>query len=230
MKDGCVVWKDYEAQILNAPTEEEILKHIEYCGRICYNSHQMMTDGTAIPFVKGLIRKNHLSVIEHVSITVMATMDRGLSHEWVRHRIGSYSQQSTRYCRYKNHVPCIMPCTIHNIVDDDDVVKKVFMETVNLSCESYIALLESKVAPEIARGVLPTCLATTLIATHNLREWRHIFLERYFNIKAHPDMRYLMGIIYNMMNEKYPTIFDDLKDEVADYFGVEAVNTSSVVK
>lgn len=207
-----VIWKDYDVKLLNAPTESNILTHLEHCGRVCYNSYNMIGKDTAAPFIKGLIQKGHLSVIEHVQITVHVTMDRGLSHEWVRHRIGSYSQQSTRYCRYKNHVPCIMPISISNIKDNNDPIKKVFMEIVNLSCEAYIALLESKVAPEIARAVLPTCLATNLIATHNLREWRHIFKERYFNKRAHPDMIHIMGMVYREMNNKYPTIFSDLEE------------------
>ena len=61
-----------------------------------------------------------------------------------------------------------------------------------------------------ARAVLPTCTATVLMATHNLREWRHIFQERLFNTHAHPDMRFLMKIVFDDMNSRYPTIFNNL--------------------
>ena len=77
---------------------QEILKKIGRIGRTCYKSEQNITEGSAERFVKNIMNRNHMSVIEHESISVRVICDRGVSHEIVRHRIASYSQESTRYC------------------------------------------------------------------------------------------------------------------------------------
>ena len=79
---------------------EEILHHLERCGRVCYKSEGKIEDGSAEKFVRSVIKRGHESVLEHKSITVKFICDRGVSHEIVRHRIASYSQESTRYCNY----------------------------------------------------------------------------------------------------------------------------------
>ena len=78
-------------EILNAPKREEVLRHLELCGRVCYKSEDKMTEESASRFVKFLIERGHESPIEHISISVRVICDRGVSHEWVRHRIASYS-------------------------------------------------------------------------------------------------------------------------------------------
>ncbi|MCL2747710.1 MAG: FAD-dependent thymidylate synthase [Oscillospiraceae bacterium] len=77
-----------------------VLRHIELCGRVCYKSEEKITEGSARRFIQGIISRGHESVLEHYSFTVRFVCDRGVSHEIVRHRIASYSQESTRYCRY----------------------------------------------------------------------------------------------------------------------------------
>ena len=77
---------------------DAILRKIESCGRTCYKSEDKITEESAYKFVTGIIRSGHHSVIEHVNITVRFVCDRGISHEIVRHRHGSYCQESTRYC------------------------------------------------------------------------------------------------------------------------------------
>ena len=79
---------------------QAILKKIERIGRTCYKSESNITDDSAERFIKNIIKNGHESVLEHVSITLRVICDRGVSHEIVRHRIASYSQESTRYCNY----------------------------------------------------------------------------------------------------------------------------------
>ena len=79
---------------------QDILKKIELCGRVCYKSEGRITDGSAEKFVASIIKRGHEAVLEHASITVKFIVDRGVSHEIVRHRIASYCQESTRYCNY----------------------------------------------------------------------------------------------------------------------------------
>ena len=78
------------------------LKHIEKIGRVCYKSEGNITeDGeSAKKFVKMLIERGHEAMIEHSSLSVKFTVDRGVSHELVRHRIASFAQESTRYVNY----------------------------------------------------------------------------------------------------------------------------------
>ena len=77
------------------------LKNIEKAGRTCYKSESKITEDSAGKFIKMIIKRGHESVLEHEKITVRVVCDRGVTHEIVRHRLGSYSQESTRYCSYK---------------------------------------------------------------------------------------------------------------------------------
>ena len=79
---------------------QEILKKIETCGRVCYKSEGKIEEGSAEKFVANIIKRGHEAVLEHASITIKFVVDRGVSHEIVRHRIASYCQESTRYCNY----------------------------------------------------------------------------------------------------------------------------------
>ena len=90
-----------------------ILKKLEAAGRTCYKSENKMTEDSAANFVRNLIKRGHESVLEHVSITVRIITDRGISHEIVRHRLASYSQESTRYCNYKDkEIEFVLPYDI----------------------------------------------------------------------------------------------------------------------
>ena len=89
-----------EIKILSTESYEDMLRRIEKIGRVCYKSEERIGEGTAEKFIAGIIKRGHESVIEHGSITVKVTCDRGVTHEIVRHRIASYSQESTRYCNY----------------------------------------------------------------------------------------------------------------------------------
>lgn len=184
-----------------------ILKKLEAVGRTCYKSEDKITEDSAINFVRNLIKRGHESVLEHVSITVRIITDRGISHEIVRHRLASYSQESTRYCNYKDkEIEFVLPYDI-------DPETKIF-DYWKLSCQSseadYKVLIAKGVAPQTARSVLPNCLKTELVMTCNLREWRHFFKMRCAP-GAHPDMKYLATIMLHDFQEKIPVVFDDIE-------------------
>lgn len=184
-----------------------ILKKLEAAGRTCYKSEDKITEDSAINFVRNLIKCGHESVLEHVSITVRIITDRGISHEIVRHRLASYSQESTRYCNYKDkEIEFVLPYDI-------DPETKIF-DYWKLSCQSsetdYKVLIAKGVAPQTARSVLPNCLKTELVMTCNLREWRHFFKMRCAP-GAHPDMKYLATIMLHDFQEKIPVVFDDIE-------------------
>lgn len=184
-----------------------ILKKLEAAGRTCYKSENKMTEDSAANFVRNLIKRGHESVLEHVSITVRIITDRGISHEIVRHRLASYSQESTRYCNYKDkEIEFVLPYDI-------DPETKIF-DYWKLSCQAsetdYKILIAEGVAPQTARSVLPNCLKTELVMTCNLREWRHFFKMRCAP-GAHPDMKYLATIMLHDFQEKIPVVFDDIE-------------------
>ena len=78
--------------------EKKICKQIEIAGRTCYKSEDKITDESAVKFVRGLVKRGHEAMLEHAGMTVKFIVDRGVSHELVRHRIASFAQESTRYC------------------------------------------------------------------------------------------------------------------------------------
>jgi thymidylate synthase (FAD) len=94
---------------------ENPLRLLELAGRTCYKSEDRMTSESSEKFCGKMLENQHESVIEHASMTVKFICDRGVSHELVRHRLASFSQESTRYCNYSkdkfdNEITVILPC------------------------------------------------------------------------------------------------------------------------
>lgn len=181
----------------------DLLQDIERIGRVCYKSEHHITDSSAIPFVRNIIARGHESVLEHISITVRFITDRAIANELVRHRIAAYSQESTRYCNYKDKIEFIYPKNV------SDKQLQLIMEACACAATTYQALIADGATPEVARDVLPLCTKTELIATYNLREWRHILRLR-TDKAAHPKMRELMQTLLQFFQGLVPIIFDDI--------------------
>jgi thymidylate synthase (FAD) len=195
------------------------LQLIEYAGRTCYKSEDKITDDSAPAFAAMILKRGHESVIEHASATVRFICDRGVTHEIVRHRLASYSQESTRYCDYKGgHVAYIIPpwtsYTEGEYTNDAHILTGDFAETMwAKNCleieQLYRNLREAGWKPEQARSVLPNSLKTEIVMTANLREWRHFFKLR-TSAAAHPQMREVATPLLLAMKERAPVLFDDL--------------------
>lgn len=188
----------------------EILKRIEKAGRTCYKSEKRITEESAENFVRTLIERGHESVLEHASITVRFVCDRGVSHEIVRHRIASFSQESTRYCnysndRFRNEITFIKPC----FLEDGTGGYKLWKQAMFVAEKEYFDLLNWGFTPQEARSVLPNSTKTEIIMTANLREWRH-FLKLRTAKAAHPQMRELTVPLLKELQEWIPVIFDDI--------------------
>lgn len=197
-------------EIITKIDKKDILSKIESAGRICYKSEGMMSESSSIPFVKNIIKNGHESVLEHVIISVKFVCDRGISHEIVRHRIASFSQESTRYCRYVNEkfggeLTYIRPL----FYSSGSKEQKIWENCLQVCEKSYISLIDLGSSPEEARSVLPNSLKTEILVTMNLREWRHFFRLR-TSKNAHPQMRQLAVPLLIEMREKIPAIFDDI--------------------
>jgi thymidylate synthase (FAD) len=190
---------------------DQILKKIEQIGRVCYKSENGTGPDTAPDFVSMLVERGHLSVLEHVSLTVKFVTDRGISHELVRHRIASYSQESTRYCNYKvksGEIAVVRPGDVVEGSLDD----ALWIPAVKAAEEAYMCMLACDKAPQVARAVLPNCLKTEIVVTANLREWM-LILEQRTSVAAHPDMRRLMRPLLRYLREQLPQIFSEVGDD-----------------
>ncbi len=206
-------------ELIDAPDADELVKKIERIGRVCYKSEGKIAEGTAEKFVRNIIKSGHDSVIEHGSISVKVVCDRGVTHEIVRHRVASYSQESTRYCNYSKDkfgsqiaVIDIASGFNYDLNNPDDLKKYQIWETAMENAEkSYMAMLDAGATAQEARSVLPTSTKAELCMTMNLREWRHFFKLR-TDKAAHPQMRELAKLIYDAFIEKgYGVFFDDIK-------------------
>ncbi len=201
------------------------LQHIERIGRVCYKSEDRITeDGeSAKKFVKMLISAHHEAMIEHSTLSVMFTVDRGVSHEMVRHRIASFAQESTRYVNYSkdkygNEI---------NVIDlkpgieldrrmqgmDAEVIDAVMKEweaAMEDAEKHYMKLIELGATAQIARSVLPNSTKTNITITANYREWRNYFRLRTAD-DAHPQIREISNPLLKELKEKLPVIFDDIE-------------------
>jgi len=187
-----------------------ILQKIERAGRTCYKSDGRMNDTSYAPFVRMLIKGGHESVLEHEKATLRIICDRGVSHEIVRHRIGSYSQESTRYCNYGSdkfggEITFIKPL----FWEEESPQNEIWRDAMRNAEAAYFKLLENGAAPEEARSVLPNSLKTEIVVTYNLREWRY-FLKMRSAAAAHPQMREVALMCKAVLSASIPIIFDDI--------------------
>lgn len=207
---GCVI-EYIKPSIMFETTKEEIalmMAKIERCGRTCYKSEDKITPDSSAKFIKALLKSGHESVLEHSSITARIICDRGVTHELVRHRVASYSQESTRYCRYNNTMQFVLPAKFDKW---DNVSQSIFYKHCELTCGMYNELLKRGLLAQDARAILPNDLKTEIICTMNLREWRFFFIKRCAK-DAHPDMQYVAKMLLTEMYNVLPIIFGDLYD------------------
>ena len=189
---------------------EEILNNIERAGRTCYKSEDKITEDSARKFVAAIIKSGHESVIEHEKITVRIICDRGVTHEIVRHRIASYSQESTRYCNYANDKFGNELTFIRPFYWENEPVKKAIWTTSMERVEkNYKELIRLGASPQEARAILPNSLKTEIVVTMNLREWRH-FLKLRTSPAAHPQIREVAIPILKKFKELVPIVFNDI--------------------
>ena len=195
------------------------LQHIEKIGRVCYKSEDRITDDgeSAKKFVKMLISNGHEAMIEHSSLSVKFVVDRGVSHELVRHRIASFAQESTRYCNYSkdkfnNEITVILPCFFDTGMGilSNSLVYQEWKLACECAEERYFNLLKMGATPQQARTVLPNSLKTEITITANYREWRNFFKLRTAEA-SHPQMREVTIPLLKELKTCIPIIFDDIE-------------------
>ncbi len=190
-----------------------VIKKLERYARVCYKSEGLMSEQGDPNFLKRIVINNrHESIIEHEKISLMFIIDRGISHEIVRHRVGAaYSQQSTRYCNYSkdkfgNEISVIEPF----FFTEDPSAYQIWLEACQNAEKCYMNLLKAGRSAQEARSVLPNSLKTEIAVTYNMREWRH-FLGLRCDAAAHPQMRQAAIPILLLFQEKMPVLFADIE-------------------
>ena len=207
---------------MNTESVENIMNTIEQAYRICYASEP---NGNRDDFIKSKIAMKHESPLEHPVISIEVITNRGVSHEIVRHRIAAYSQQSTRYCNYSknkfgNEITFMKPSwvSVEDILNyranelDTNTPAYIFLKSCEDSEKAYMTLLEMGWKPEEGREVLNNALATKLMITYNIREWRHFFNLRVLGTtgKPHPNMVATFAPVLKDFAKMMPTLFGDL--------------------
>ncbi len=199
-------------ELLGVYNPENPLRLIELAGRTCYKSEGNMTEDSATDFVERVcLQKHHESVMEHSAATFRVICDRGVSHEFVRHRLASYSQESTRYCNYSKdrfggEITVVEPPTLTSMG------RAAWATAMQASETAYFELLKQGYPPQIARSVLPNSLKTELIVTMNFRSWRHFLYLRTAKA-AHPQMREVAVKIGHMLFAAVPVLFQPWSPE-----------------
>lgn len=183
-----------------------VLLTIEKAGRTCYKSEDKISEGTADEFARRILKSGHESVIEHVSASVRFVTNRGVAHELVRHRLCSFSQESTRYVRYAGNMQFIRPVWWDEWGAE---AQKAWISAMEATEKAYLTLLDTGSKAQQAREVLPNSLKTEIVMTANMREWRHVFRLR-CSMAAHPQMRHLMLSCLEGFQQEIPVLFDNL--------------------
>ena len=218
--------ESYEILTKISEGAKEELQMIEKIGRVCYKSEDLiMEDGeSAKKFVAMLIKNGHEAMLEHSNLSVKFIVDRGISHELVRHRIASFAQESTRYCNYAKD-KFGSECNFIDITQGiklDNKMKSMETSEIALVLEEwekamedaerhYMKMLELGATPQIARSVLPNSTKTEITVSANYREWRNFFKLR-IPKTAHPQMREVTIPLLKELKEKIPVIFDDIEE------------------
>lgn len=199
------IYKDFDGQ--------KLLQKIEAAARTCYKSEGKIQEGSAAKLVAGLIKSGHEAMLEHASVTVKFVVDRGISHELVRHRLASFAQESTRYCNYsKDDFGSEITFIIPDYLEYKSEGWNIWKESMKQAEDAYFKMLDFGLSPQQARAVLPNSLKTEVVMTANLREWRHFFKLRALGTtgKPHPQMLEVAVPLLEDMKNLIPVVFDDL--------------------
>ena len=223
-----------KVELLNNLFYEQMVQNVVSASNQCWKTGCLF-DGTLAEgekIIKARIKVGHESLIEHAYLTMKFTTNRAITHEIVRHRLASYTQASTRYQNYTKEawggLTMIQPHWItENIcgewseekydsrVEQEGTTPTSLWLWGRLSDEwEYKVMAENDMTPDDMRGILPNDLATTLVMTANMRQWRHFFKLRALSTtgRAHPQIVELATTAMNMAHDYAPCFFEDLKD------------------
>ena len=181
-------------------------KLIEDAGRTSYLSFKKQKRGSEKKFIKMLINSGHLSVLEHAWATFrIKGGSRAFTHQLVRHRLCSYTQQSQRYVDEHNF-NYIEPDAIKN----NKEAHSLFIDFMNRAKKVYAKLQKLDIKNEDARFVLPNAVESEIVVTANFREWRHI-IELRGSTDSQWEIRTIIIEILKLLKKQAPAVFGDFK-------------------
>ena len=188
---------------------KNIMKNIEKACRTCYRSENLITEESYKNLIKNCLNRGHESILEHEKITIRMCCDIGVYKDLTRHRFGSFSIESTRYCNYgkdkfDNEIKFIEPCNIDK--------KELFNEWYSACTEieqRYLKMAELGATPDQMRMILPHSTAAEVVMTANIREWRHILSLRASKM-THPSVQQLMIPLLLYFKRCMPELFEDI--------------------
>ena len=188
----------------------KLLKKIEWCGRISHRSEEAQTEDSWRRFIETVVLGHgDWSIVEHASVTIDMVVDRGITHEWVRHRLCAFTQESTRFVNYQKKMPPSFITPFNG--EPDEVAREAsWICGIEDAEKWYQKLINEGCAPQIARSVFPNALASRIITTTNLRNLRHIMIMRTTK-EAHPQMRQVTIPLLAELKVKIPILFDDIE-------------------
>ena len=189
----------------------KIMKNLERACRTCYRSENNITEESYKTLLKNCINRGHESILEHEKITIRMICDVGVYKDLTRHRIASFSIESTRYCNYgkdkfENEIKFIEPVNI-------DEISEIYEEWKTACSEiekHYLKMASLGATPDQMRMILPHSTAAQVTMTANIREWKHILALR-ANAHAHPAVEQVMIPLLIHFKEKMPEIFDNIE-------------------
>lgn len=188
----------------------KVMKRIERACRTCYRSEGSIDDESYKRLIKNCINRGHESVLEHEKITIRMICDIGVYKDLTRHRFGSFSIESTRYCNYgkdkfENEIKFIEPVNI----DKTSELYKDWYRTVDFIEQEYVRMSRMGATPDQMRMILPHSTAAEVTMTANIREWRHILKLRASKM-AHPAIQQLMIPLLLHFKTIMPELFSDI--------------------
>lgn len=190
---------------------KKIMKNIERACRTCYRSEGKITEESYKTLLKNCITRGHESVLEHEKVTIRMYCDLGVYKDLTRHRIASFSIESTRYCNYGkdkfgNELKFIKPCNMEE--------KTKLYDNWKNTCEAieknYIEMSNDGALPDQLRMILPHSIAAEVTMTANIREWMHILSLR-TSKHTHPSIRQLLIPLLLHFKEIMPEIFETIE-------------------
>ena len=206
----------------------KIMKNIERACRTCYRSEDKITEDSYKKLITNCINRGHESVMEHEKITVRMVCDIGVYKDLTRHRFGSFSIESTRYCSYNkdkfgNQIKVIEPV---NIPENTDMYK-LWEETMQSIENNYMKMAQCGATPDQLRMILPHSTAAEVTMTCNIREWRHILSLRCSKM-AHPSIRQILIPLLLYFTQEMPYLFNDIPYDTE--FDTDKLATLTVTK
>jgi len=199
-----------KVRLINYTKDPE--KIVAQSARLCYSASgidelkEKLTDKSRINLIKKIIKLGHYSVLEHATFTfAIEGISRVTSHQLVRHRLASFSQQSQRYVKInKEGFPYIIPKSIAK----DEKLNKIFINAIKELDEIYQLLIDHNIEAEDARYILPQAVTTKMILSANARELLLIFKLRCCN-RAQWEIREVAMNMLREVKKIAPTIFEN---------------------